>query len=667
MINHLLLLETRAGTAEVLWAALNRWDARHQPHIVSVSDLAVGQPRQDCHILFQLLAARIYEFLEQRSPRLGTSRVVAVVDAAEWFYLNPLKAVGDYQPAKASPLISLLILAFPEILWSFAYLGENNDGAVRGRPSKFVRRAHLLDTWVAEGEMPPLEPLMDPTGLRNHVRKNAVNSMLSGSNRHEPLPLRKEWAVSMDDEVSYAYFNAYTEYRHGFRAMPISSLRAAQWLLGKDRPATERAPMVSFEDVFMRFPDQQGGEQGLKLSDFDIRDEELPLLSRTKHRIVLTSGQKGKHDRSIREELRRRNCRRMLKPTGGMFRIWIDSGLHQALRSQNSDGSRWIGAFAPGYRPVSTVGPEVEGLAHSAPGALHSVADDLLFRVDNLKDAATTVEEVLLCAVLATDAFELLASRTPTLSLSALALKHELEAKAECRFIGVQNHFDVCSRLRKVQKAVRILSKWSDPWERDVIRWNSEAAVVGRLLEVFRCYARFDEEQLYAVRNRTLHRRLWFRRGFTRIFGPRLGKIGGTWLRWVNPIYWLAWYVGFLLKSILTFVVVIAVWIGALTWSFHEVESTIPAQIVTADTSGNVTNHTDRDEFVAEINPWVRALADSFSCMVSVGTPLHAKVIESSGSMVGWAYLLSCFGMGIGFLHLGILVSHLYAIVARKG
>ena len=50
-------------------------------------------------------------------------------------------------------------------------------------------------------------------------------------------------------------------------------------------------------------------------------------------------------------------------------------------------------------------------------------------------------------ALLALEAQELLANRTPTTALEALAVRHELEVTAECMFYGVEYNFDVRRRL----------------------------------------------------------------------------------------------------------------------------------------------------------------------------------------------------------------------------
>lgn len=659
MIDHLLILETRPGSADLLSTALAGWDAQTAPKVLSVVRMGHNQPDRDFHTLFQMACEEIEGFIRERKARPSVARVVVLADQVAWESLDPLKAVDKFPSnlEDGSILVAQLILAFPEALWGFAYTRGNAPANL------LIPDAHILEHWVERGKPPPFDPLMDVTGLRDYVRSRA------GYMSSSPLKLqcRKRWAVAMDDESAYAYFNAYTEYRHGFRAVPVDSWAVAEYVCGEkaamkpapiDHTEDRVAPMVSIEDLYMSFPDVPSSHGGKHLSKLADRDAAFPLLARSKHRIILTSGHKRKGVSKTLRDSTGRKPKRLLKPIGGMFSMWKQSDLWKKLRRMDPDCRAWIGGYAPDYHPGIQVNPQ-EGANHSAPGALLAVAETLMERVARLKTEIVTVEDVVLGAVLATDAFELLASRTPTLSLDALVLKHEFETRAECGFNGVQTHLDVGSRLLKIQNAVKMLSKWYDPWHQDIACWNAEAVVISKVKAVFHEHERFDEEMSYATRSRTLHRRLWFR--------ERLGKVAGTWLRCVNPFYWLAWYVGFLLKGIPTFVMILTLWIGALTCGFHEVETAMSNEFTPATVVAPADAKQNQDEFVAQAGPWTRALADSFSCMVSVGTPLHANAIEDSGKMVGLAYLLSCFGMGIGFLHVGILISHLYSVVARKG
>lgn len=654
MIDHVLIVETRPGSGEVLPVALADWDFSRKPGILSLAKQEFRSPRPDCHSVFLHACQQLEDFIAERKVRPAVSRVIAVVDSADWMQLDPLQTVGDYDREKRSPLLALLILTFPEVLWVFAHL--------RGADSAptFVQRSHLLDQWFKQADgkpckAPAIEPLMDVTGLRNNVRERASNQ---SEGKRVTLQFRQEWAVAMDDESAYAYFNAYTQYRHGFRAAPVCSWAAADYLLGKEAPDSS-IPMVSFEDLYMSFPDVPGSGK-VSLSNLSERDATFPLLSKATYRTILTSGHRNHASRSVDREIKRRHAQKLFKPIGGMFSMWKSSGLWRKLRSKDKQRKSWIGGYVPGYHPGVPVEPSDEGASHSAPGALLTMAEVLIARAERVKRDMVTVEDVVLGAVLATEAFELLASRTPTLSLDALSLKHELETKAECCFNGVQNHFDVRSRLRKIRKGVEMLSKWYDPWNQDVACWNAEAAVLRGIKTVFQEHEQFDEEMLYADRSRTLHRRLWFR--------ERLGKVVGTWLRFVNPFYWVAWYVGFLLKGIPAFVLMFTIWLGVLTCGFHEVENEVEKSMTRKPVPAAGTNGApvEREQNVAWAGPWPRALADAFSCMVSVGPPLHTKALEASGDKVKLAYLLSCLGMAGGFLHLGIFISHLYSVVARK-
>lgn len=639
MIDHLLIVETRPGTSEVLRGALESWDAGHAAAVISFPGLAGGPGVRDCHTLFLLAVEKIEALITERNIRPTVSRVVAVADYARWPDLDPIDTAGKYYDSKSSPVTALLILAFPEILWGFAQLDGAEDAP------RFIQRVHLLGEWLSRGQPPQVEPLMDTSGLRNHVRARASANL----KQEESLSVRESWAVALDDESAFAFFNAYTAYRQGFRGAPIFTEAAADYLLKADTPS-EIPALVCFEDLYISFPDSSNNN---RLSDLNSRDLLFPVLAAGKFRVILTSGHKQKGREDPAPAIRARKAVLLLKPTGGMFSIWKKSKLLRNLQRHSNRHGVYAG-YAPGFLPDVLVDPSQEGMHHSAPGALLSIAEVLLERAQRCEAGMGMVQDVLRSAVLATDAFELLAGRTPTLSLDALTLKHELEAKAECIFNGVQNHFDIGSRLKSYQKSIAILSKWHDPWNQDVAKWNAELVVLNRLKGVFAEYEQFDESERCNARSRTLHRLLYFRR--------RLTKPIGTWLRWLNPAYWIAAYVSFLLSSISWFVIIVLLWIASLTMAFRYVEN--DAEHVRWQAHYHKAGEPFQSETTGEI--WTNALTNSFSSFVSVGAPIGDSWKECSRGRRPLALAITCVGMAAGFLHMGIFISHLYNVISRK-
>jgi hypothetical protein len=262
---------------------------------------------------------------------------------------------------------------------------------------------------------------------------------------------------------------------------------------------------------------------------------------------------------------------------------------------------------------------------HSAPGRLLEVATRLIDRAERLLPEVRCVADCVQGAVLATDALELLAERTPTSALEALALKHQFEVLAECQFCGVQSSLDVKERIQNIQREVESLSFWFGPRNERFNKWNAEAAILSRLILIYRNHNYFDEEQEVLTRCRTLHRKMWF---------SQRGN------RWATPFQPLAWYVEFLLGSLPRFIVAIAVWILILFGLFY-MGGPLDAQ-------GTAPHPT----------PLTASIVAAYESFLGVQAPP-----DSLGKFHTGVILLAIFG---GFVHMGVFISHLYSIVSRK-
>src|SRR5205085_6309754 len=140
------------------------------------------------------------------------------------------------------------------------------------------------------------------------------------------------------------------------------------------------------------------------------------------------------------------------------------------------------------------------------------IASRLIQRADHVLQSASSLPQAIHGALLALEAQEYLGHRTPTTSLEALALKHQLEVLAECMFYGVEYNMDVMSRFQEIQKEVDSIGWWFQPGSRKLSKLNAEIRIVSEMLKMFRDHSQFDEEQKSLKRIRTLHRHLWFRR-----------------------------------------------------------------------------------------------------------------------------------------------------------
>lgn len=533
--------------------------------------------------------------------------------------LNFIKPEGGW-----GAVLGMLVLSFPELHWVFSggqFMDEPDappsDELVLGnvhyadRPEKL---REILEVIIHAGS----PTLCDGTGLRDSIRR-----VMDEGHDTLGLPRRLEFAVSVDEERSYAWLHAYTAYRFGYRAQAVTTYAGLEWALSPQNPQ----PAVVFEDYFLQFSDTHpDGFSHLRERDksFGSGGSDLGRLGSSANRILVTSG----HHRGQDEEARIDNPvylrelrglgkwnRELYKPLGGIFNLWRDSGLLSRLR----DGGR--PGLAPGFFWPK---PREENYNyHSTPGRLLVVAERLIARAERLVIEVRSVPHAVRGALLATDAIELLGGKTPTTSLEALALKHHFEALAECQFVGTQQHMDVKARMKDIQREMRALGGWfgSKRKQQAVAGWNAELSILNKLIDVYRTHNQFDEEQMLQVRARALHRRLQF------VSYPAL----------LRPLELLPWYVEKLVSSFPLFLAAIALWVlilgGLYTWA----SGVSPSQ----------------------------GLADAFVSFIGIGPPGDETLWKPAH---GWSlsFWLVAFSLVLGFVHLGIFISHLYSMISRK-
>jgi hypothetical protein len=523
----------------------------------------------------------------------------------QWERLNPFAGNGWMT------VLGMLILALPEVHWVFAGCSCSDNDTLFRDLSVLDRHGDLAAT-IELVSRSGLCPLFDPTGIRNRIRVACL-----GQEMHQ-LPRRSgEVAAAIDDERDYALLYGFVAYRHGYRCHIVTTSCMMESLFS--RSATMPVNFV-FEDLFLNFPDKHVPG----LSDLRRRDERYPKLANVRRRAIITTGYQQLHeDAGINanllylHELRAAGLWNVLmrKPLGGVYSLWQSVGrLGRVEDDSDSNG-------APGFARLGE--SELEGggrsAGHSTPGRLLQIAKTLLDRAErspiNPESACSAVHR----ALLATEALELLGGKTPTASLAALAQCHELEALAECKFVGVEGNFDVAMRLEDLQREIKLLARWYKPSERSFLEWNAEAAILQRLIQVFQVHNQFSEENVARIRERELHRRMWFRRHF--------GEFGDS-LRWLNPFYVVSWYVEFLLRSLPGFLVAISVWLSALTVLFTM--------------CGNAPG-------------WRMGFYYALVSFFAMQPPIEGV----KGPIVVFAILG-------GVLHVGVLISHLYSIVSRR-
>jgi hypothetical protein len=503
-------------------------------------------------------------------------------------------------------LIAMLILTFPEITWVFATYTAVDDAAWHA-----ISEYHSLRCFVSRAAR---DPLFDSTGLRDWVRSRTNDTLQAIDDFSLPVRLA---AAAIDEERAYACLHAYAAYRFGYRADAISSW---QLMLERFSGPGHHGYNILLEDMSLNFADRPESR------DFHIvrlsqRAQRLPALDsisteptdRSDFRVLVTTGEAHSDDAVLAENRLYLHDKRhgkgtdVLKPVGGIFALWQQGGLLDARgfvwRQGPSSARR-----APG---------------HGTPGKLLLVIEELLRRATVSSERSGTLWDAVLGAVLATDALELSGGRTPTAAVDALRLKHRLEVDAECRFSGVAHHLAINARLDEVVGEVARISAAFATSHRDEGRLNAELSVLHGIVDVLRKHDRFDEEQRCMIRIRHQNHTLWGRRRFGKLLTPLLR------------------YLELLLSSFRVFVAFIVLWVLVLSVLFA----------------------------VSQGHAWYLlgpAVADAVSSFFSTGAPI-ANPSSNPAAGGGWGFVIvTCLSIVAGSVHLGVFISYLYSMLARK-
>jgi len=567
--------------------------------------------------------------LEEESLATLDGRITVLVDSVR---VSDLNAVGA--PAGWDRLLALLILAFPDVRFVFGVSSGFQTGVEDPKPGEWNARHGLASLFG-----PPHSPLFDGLGLRAQVRRITAEAKGTNDKGNEEkiadwIPQRKYWAVAIDDEPMYAYLHAYVAYRHGYRAFAVHSMalgdallkeedsRWADWNLGP--------PQLALEDYYLGFPDKEAEP---RLARLGKRTEHWKRLAETRIRHFITSGhgrsqgeENVRTNREFRRDLRERGRggREVTKPTSGLFPLWHELGLDRSLTRPDAQG-RVRRGLAEGFvwpPEDSSDRPEPTG-AHSAPGLLLLVAETLIARAEARIDRVTKVKDAVTGAVLATTAHELLGPKTPTTAREALELKHRFEVLAECQFGGIAHDLRPEDRFAEIRRDMRLLGRWYGLRGRESAVLNGELTIVGRISRIFREFDEFDEEEKCRRRMRTLHRRIWWRQSRK------------------NPVAWVVWpvraYIEFLLGSLTRFTAALVLWVVGLTGAFALVRP-----------------YAEQADEPSELAPLSQAVSFFFGVEPLEGT-VHT----------GWI-ALTLLATVSGFVHLGVFISQVYAMIARR-
>lgn len=588
--------------------------------------------RQGTVAAYETLVRRIEIAARDGDDHVPLNQVHVLVDSISPAGLSAVEESGGWEN-----LVAMLILTFPEIRWVF---GVRRGVAALSCPIE----SHSL---VALFNLATRDPLLDPTGLRDWVRE-LTNAGLNTASDDLRLPNRALRAVAVDEEKPYAYLHGYTAYRFGLVVDVVTSWKLMESLFHRTDPSKSHGYWLLLEDMSLNFADRERGKHLLSLEAYDEekngevirqgRSIHCNLLESSKgniehsdYRVLITTGQTRPGDDVLnknRTYLRQKayGCGRVIfKPASGMFDLWEKVGLYRKQRGSGRLGN--VGKFSwppPPVGPILTDNKKAEG--HGAPGKLMLVAEALIRRAEALLGKVTRVEEAVQGAVLATDALELTGGRTPTTAIEALALKHQFEVLAECQFSGVEYHLKITTRLHEIGLETEAICRWFHKSERHNAKLNAEMHILNALVRILRAHGQFDEEQLCMHRIRHLHGTLWMRaRPWRYVFLPFIR------------------YVELLLKSFLGFVGVVLVWLVVLSILF----AVFPAK-----------------PSVWNIERLLIGMENAVSAFFSMGPPMQHGIAPLGFSL---SYVLvSALCIIASFLHLGVLVSHLYAVVSRR-
>lgn len=523
-------------------------------------------------------------------------------------------------------LVALLILTFPEVKWVFGIVIGDCDG--------FPLEDHRLAPFLTKTRR---DPIFDPTGLREWVRQRTNERLKKlhddggGAGMALQLPRRRDenLAAAIDDEVDYAIIHAYTAYRYGYRAEIITTWALMDERFGKHRakqlpPHTSHGYSLLMEDMRLTFADKLGRVHLSELkskSGQDGRDHHCPLLNcnreASRWRLLITSGQMGQDGKQVADneaylEGKKNGVGKVCyKPLGGLCDIWTTTELRTSGEHELNDRGNAQGFVWP---PEEFIDDLHNG--HGSPGKLGMLARVLVERATMARQTATSASDWIGAALLVGDAAELLGGKTPTLTLSALALKHEFEVRAECTFIGSGFHFGLDQRLNELDAEVKSVCRWFHSDKRTQARRDAMATIINRLKLVFAEAGQLEEEEQCLIVLRSLNRKMSRPKGWRR----------------TSPPHWLAHgilaYGEWLLGGFARLITMTAIWIGGIGWA---------------------ANWLQGGEFTG-----------------ARGSLVVGWFFGGNGDSGAELYLLSWLAVVAGVFHLGILMSYLYSLISRK-
>ena len=387
-------------------------------------------------------------------------------------------------------VLAMLTLAYPEVVWLAdgdfeTVCGSDWPGYLGTTPVVQIKEALLR---AGSGATPLF--------ARSPIRTEVLEQFSSSENVPKGIPKvlkRATDSAAIDDEISYAHFLAYLAYRSGMNCEVVRTLKALNRRFGPE--SSVPLPKWVLEDRYLNFPDgrasmhmEDGKEIGL--SDGRARNKGY-RISQCSRRMLVTSSEISEKEKPDWPE------RIVHKPFCGMF---------------DPDFPNEWATF-----PIERLQTEQESSAefgkHSTEGLLLQAVDVLMTRARLVSQHGTTVEALIFGAVLASEALEISGGLTPTTAWEALALQHELEVRAECRFMGAggSRQIEVDKRVGEIRHSVNRISAHTAQSSRATDSAGVTAAIVRRLVKCLCEANRFDEAERMQHFERVLTSEQWLK------------------------------------------------------------------------------------------------------------------------------------------------------------
>lgn len=208
-----------------------------------------------------------YFFLEEITSILNKEtpetllNAVAIIDVTDVdndisSSLNPIIDSNE-----TGQIVSSLILAYPEVYWII--LGTQYNLSTNSSDNEsYLKEEHFVDATNMEGVIKLLQchqdgyrPLFDPSGLRTWIKNNVAKKEKAEDVIKIFEKRTKQCAVTLDEEVPFAFLNSYVAYRFGYRCYMITSKAEMDKILTTDFCVNEFIPPLTTGKLCKVIPD----------------------------------------------------------------------------------------------------------------------------------------------------------------------------------------------------------------------------------------------------------------------------------------------------------------------------------------------------------------------------------------------------------------------------